>query len=67
MRSHTSHLRCFVLEHSAFQTKHLRCLVRDPVQWLEILGYRTFMINTFFKVMLIFAVAVWLFSLFNKW
>ena len=38
-------LICFVLQHSAIKTKHLRSLVRDIVQgfeWLEILSFRLF-------------------------
>ena len=37
VRHHTRHLRCFVLEHSVFKTKHLRRLVQG-FEWLEILG-----------------------------
>jgi hypothetical protein len=35
-RSHTRCLKCFVLEHSVFKTKHLRCLVSDIIQGFEL-------------------------------
>ena len=35
---HTKRLKCFVLEHSAFKTKHLKRLIRDLVWDFELLG-----------------------------
>ena len=37
-KSRTRRLRCFVLEHTVFKTKHLRSLIRG-FELLEILGF----------------------------